>query len=187
METKFMINALCNSMFGCQSVRMSVSYDEQKPVSEFFEACRRAMFMNCTAILHWKSIDGFEPAKCIFVHEIQKQERLVKMVMKAMVRRHTFINYRDTLQWSIDHDTEKCLCENAGKWDERCIREDIRTSKCGGEWGVQGGWKLESIKEEIKKQESIVEGVYRTLEALGIDVDDREGQKRILTNLGFYR
>jgi hypothetical protein len=145
------------------------------------------MFLNYTAILHWKGIDGFEPAKCIFVHEIQKQERLVRMVMEAMVKRHTFIDYRNTLKWSIENDAEKFLCENPGKYNQRVISEDVKTYKYNDVWHIGCGWCLDRINEVIREQENIVSGVYRTLEALGVDVDDREKQRQILTNLGFYR
>lgn len=186
MEKKVRVEALCSGMFGIGTGRMLVTYDDQKPVSEFFDNSRHAMFLNYTAILHWKGIDGFEPSKCIFVHEIQKQERLVRMVMKSMLERHTFIDYRNTLKWSMENDAEKFLCENPGYYDERIITDKVKTHKYEGEWRISG-WTMDRINETIRYHENVVNGVYRTLEALGVDVDDREAQKQILTNLGFYR
>lgn len=175
MEKELVINALCNGMFGIGSGKMLVTYNDEEPVEKFFKDCHRAMHRNYTSILHWKGIDGFEPAKCIFVPEIQKEERLVRMVMQAMVKRHTFIEYRDTLMWSMKHDEEKYI-------DGKRV-----TFKYEDVWRVSGGWTLENIDRVIRANEEIVQGVYRTLEALGVDVNDEETEKRILTNLGFYR
>lgn len=169
MKYKFSVKALCSGGLGMNTIMMYVDYDSEQPIDKFFDDCRSAMFRTgYTSILHWKSIDDCEYAKIIF--NMESCEPFVRKVLELLEKR----------QWST---TRLGWIEQAknGKEIEGVFRNGM------GEWRVNGGWDEDSLKRNIRSVESTLGSYKECLSLLGVDVDDRESMKRILTNLGFYR
>lgn len=169
MITKFSVRALCNGVFGINSVMMYVDYDSEQPIEKFFDDCRGAMFLaGYTSILHWKSIDDCEYAKIIFNMEVC--EPFARKVLKLLARRQQFIKILDSIEEAKN-----------GKEVEGVFRNE------NGEYSAAGGWSEAGLKREKRSIESTISTYKECLSLLGVDVDDEKGKKMILTNLGFYR
>lgn len=169
MVYKFLVKALCNGGFGIHPISMYVDYDDRQPVEKFFEDCRSAMFMaGYTSILHWKSIDDCEYAKIIF--DMEACEPFARKVLELLAKRQWFIKRIDWIEQAKNgKKIEDVFCN--GK----------------GEWMAKGGWSEDSLKREKRSIESTISSYKECLSLLGVDVDDRERMKNILTNLGFYK
>lgn len=178
MKKKFLVSAFCSGgpgYSGMGTVRMYVEYDSEKPTEEFFKAARSAMFMaGYTAILHWDAIDGCKAAKCVF--DVPEQKALIDMVFKVLADKQVYANMLKALQESERYDREAEIGDTGRK-----------TFKFNDKWSVGGGWTVDSLHKLIMQKDAYITAVSDTLRALGVDVDDTEDKKRILTNLGFYR
>lgn len=177
----FEVAALCSSPWGIPTYKAFIEYDKTKPIEEFFKECRsRMFFMGANAILHWTAIDGNESAKCVF--HIKESEATAKKILSIMEERqfyHRAFNLYAKRAYDLKHGRKA-----KEKYEDGNII--LSENKYTGEWQV-GCWTEKRIQEELRHYDTII-GTYNScLESLGFDVEDKAKQKRILTNLGFYR
>ena len=165
---KFSIKALCNGMYGIHPITTQVEYDPQQPIKKFFDDCRSAMFIaGYTSILHWQNIDDCECAKIVF--DMEACEHFVRKVLELLKERQWFTEHLDLIEQAKKGKEIKGVWFNSKK-----------------EWMAEG-WSEERIKEEKHSIESTIRSYKECLSLIGVDVNDDESKKMILTNLGFYK
>lgn len=164
MEHK--ITVCANGAWGIQNIHFHIDLgnpdraDGRKSLEEIRkEIMHGALMCGYTSILHYKAIDGNEDAVVFLLLE---SEALADEYIKRI-------------------DDNARLKKSILK-----IEED---AKNGDAWasGEHGRAHVDFLNAEFKKNELFFMFSKRAFELIGLDVNDRETKRRILTNLGFYR
>lgn len=178
MNRKYKIS-VCGSGFGgnIHTCHAYIEWDgEKETIEDFCKKSRSAIFQQGYNILHWTGINDLESAKVLFI--MHKEERLCRYILECCDKYKQFSEMLEHLAYFKKYGKQKSEKYKGYTYVDR----NGETHFC-----VSGGWEQNRIEEVMQQEKNKVSVVHKTLDLLGVDVDDKEGTKQILTNLGFYR
>ena len=159
------VNVVANGVFGINELRIPVDFGYHADAD--IKEIQKAVMLECaargyTSILSYKKIDEEKEAAMIFNGALYGCTHLVQEV--------------------ILHLDGIASCSKE-------IADIERRRSEGDEWanGQYGAGRIDFLKQTKREHQLFIRNAHDTLALCDIDVDDREGQRQVLTNMGFYR
>lgn len=176
MEKKYKIEAY-SSGFGIYAyIDGYVTFDKEKETyADFYKKACAVVHSAGYTPLHWTSINDACGAKCLmYIAHNEKYKPLCDKILDLCDKQAFYNEAISAIEKSMNAKTREEFEE--GVWLDS-----------NEEWNYAGGFGYEKLKALSKENKLVLDTICDTLRLTGIDVDDEEGQKMILNNLGFNR